>query len=169
MAINFNQIINFESQISKLLKNQKGKDIIIGRFDLTEVDFNYKPKILSQYLMSFKSVNSVTYKLLYWEKNETIKEFIKSNTKSEFQITTLYRNGKLPGVLFINEKSMNEIFFNILILNHFNYEQALSPSLNIRVQLFLHQKNFITLMDIYDDRGFNVFLINNSESRGSIQ
>jgi len=112
--------------------------------------------------LAFKIVKNITYKLIYWEKNEIISEFIKNNTKSEFKITSLYRNGELPGVLFINEKGIDENFFNTLLMNHFNYEMAESPSLNLRVQLFIHHDDLLTLLDIYDDRGVNVFLINKS-------
>jgi hypothetical protein len=37
---------------------------------------------------------------------------------------------------------------------------AEEPSLNLRIQICLTQEKGIVLLDIYDDRGFDVYFIN---------
>ena len=49
-------------------------------------------------------------------------------------------------------------FLRSILLRHFNFELAKEPSLNIRVQLAVNNKEkFSILFDIYDDRGCYVY------------
>ena len=53
----------------------------------------------------------------------------------------------------------DEKIFRQLLTNHFNYETAEDPSLNIRVQICLNEETEIRLLDIYDDRGFDAYVL----------
>ena len=78
---------------------------------------------------------------------------------TEYWLNTSYRNEEDPGILYIDMDSFDEKVFRNLLTNHFNYEMAEDPSLNMRVQICLNEKNGTRLLDIYDDRGFDVYVL----------
>jgi len=77
----------------------------------------------------------------------------------KYKKTSSYKNGKQPGNIFTDEEVLDISFLKLLLSNHFNFEMAKEPSLNIRVQLCVNLHSFIILLDIYDDRGFDIYFI----------
>lgn len=114
---------------------------------------------ITRLLLSFKSVLSLTYKILFWEKDSVVQRLIESNEQKIFEIGTSYKNGEAPGVIFIDDGTLDETFLSTLLINHFNYEMAKDPALNLRVQICVNHENYITLLDIYDDRGFDIYYL----------
>ena len=78
---------------------------------------------------------------------------------TKYWLPTSYENGEAPGVLYIDMNVFDESVFRQLLTIHFNYEMAEDPSLNIRVQVCLNEENTIKLLDIYDDRGFDMYVL----------
>lgn len=150
---------NFDKNFIKLLEIKKGENIVKGRFDIEPIGLKEKIDFITHLLFSFKSVSSLTYKILFWENDKVIQEFIESNQKKIFDIVTSYKNGEMPGALFIDERTIDEAFLRVLLINHFNHEMAKDPSLNIRVQICVNHEEYITLLDIYDDRGFDIYYL----------
>jgi len=151
---------NFDTRLGKILKGKKNKNIVVGRYDIEGIDLDKKSDFIIKFILSLKSVKGITYKVLFWEKDDILKEFIRLNFfGSNFNITMPYKNGKLPGIFFIDDNGVEERFLKILLDNHFNYEMAKDPSLNLRVQICINQEEFITLLDVYDDRGFDIYYI----------
>ncbi len=150
---------NFDLKLLKLLKNKKGKNIATGRFDIENIELRKKADFIIKFILSIKSIISVTYKILYWEKDAILKAFFTNLGKNNFGISNSYRNGKLPGVVFTEEAVIDESFLKLLLENHFNYEMAKEPALNLRIQICINQEELITVLDIYDDRGFGVLYL----------
>lgn len=149
---------NFEKSFSKLLEIKKGEKVIKGRFDLEPIELEARLDFIIQLLLSFKSVVGLTYKILFWEKNNFLQSFFEFNQK-KYSIVTPYQNGELPGVIFLDEDVLDQSFIKSLLIIHFNYEMAKDPSLNLRVQLCVNHEKYITLLDIYDDRGFDIYYL----------
>lgn len=147
---------NFDKEFSKLLTNKKGENVANGRVDIENISLINKPNFIVSLLQSYSKVFQITYKILFWEKDEVMSGFF----NSDFKIHTSYKNGKVPGVIFIDDDKINEELVKSLLINHFNYEMAEEPSLNLRIQICLTQEKGIVLLDIYDDRGFDVYFIN---------
>ena len=70
-----------------------------------------------------------------------------------------YKNGKRAGVIFIDDRILDESFLKSVLDNHFNFEMAKEPSQNLRVQICVNLNNIIMLLDIYDDRGFDIYYV----------
>ncbi len=152
---------NFDKSLGKLLKTKKAENVVKGRFDLEPIELTKKSSFIIDFLSSIKSIKNLTYKILFWEKDSLIENLIKLNSSRDdsFKITLSYRNGQPSGVAFLESEKIDEHFLKVLLDNHFNFEMAVDPSLNLRVQICINQKNIITVMDIYDDRGFDIYYI----------
>lgn len=150
---------NFDTFFEGLLKVDKAEKVIRGRFDIEDIGLNGKNNFITHLISSLGKISSLTYKILFWEKNHVIQTFIQSNKRIEFRISTKYESGKKPGVVFIDENGLDKAFFEVLLTNHFNYEMAEEPSMNIRVQLCVNYENHISIIDIYDDRGGNIYYL----------
>ena len=140
------------------LKTKEGENIIKGRFDIEPVPLVRKLDFIIQFF-SLKLVGSLTYKILFWEKDDLLVSLMASINVTKYWLSTSYENGEAPGVLYIDFNTFDESVFRQLLIQHFNYEMAEDPSLNIRVQICLNEENQIKLLDIYDDRGFDVYVL----------
>ena len=78
---------------------------------------------------------------------------------TEYWLSTRYNNKEAPGIIYLDMDAFDEKVFRSLLTNHFNYEMAENPSLNIRVQICLNEKKGTRLLDIYDDRGLDVYVL----------
>lgn len=150
---------SFNKSLGKLLETKKSENVVKGRFDIESIGLKEKIDFITHLLLSFKSVLSLTYKIQFWEKDSIVQSLIESNKEKIVEIVTSYKNGEMPGVLFIDEKTIDETFLRTLLMNHFNHEMGKDPSLNIRVQICVNHEKYITLLDIYDDRGFDIYYL----------
>ncbi|WP_148626091.1 hypothetical protein [Aliarcobacter cryaerophilus] len=149
---------NFDQNFTRLLKIKKGKNILKGKFDLEHIQFKNKSEFIINLILSINSIQSITYKVLFWENDKTVENFFYINfPNKEYKKTLPYKNGKKAGVIFIDDKTIDVIFLKTILTNHFNFEMAKEPSMNIRVQLSIDTNNSNILLDIYDDRGFDIY------------
>ena len=159
---NYVNSANFDKRLGNLLKTKGDKNIIKGRFDTESIRLKQKSDFLISFVTLYKEIFSITYKILFWEKDEILKRFFDLSFPAKYyKIDKVYRNGKLPGSIFVDEQSIDKPFLKILLDNHFNYEMAEEPSLNMRIQICINIKDFIVLLDIYDDRGFDIYYLKN--------
>lgn len=158
--INNNNILIFDKKLKNLLKPRQHKNLIKSQFDLEQTRFSRRSTLIISLLQSFIATSGVIYKILFWEKDKTIEEFLKINSPyMAYSLITSYKNGKLPGIVFLEGKSIDVKFLKSLLDQQFNYEMAIDPSINIRVQICINDPKVTTVFDIYDDRGFNLFFI----------
>ena len=152
---------NFNKKLNNIFKTKEGKNIVKGRFDIEPIQLRYKADFLVSFVGSYKEIFGITYRILFWEKDEILKDFFNINFPAkQYRLDKTYKNGKIPGSIFVDEQSIDKIFLKILLDNHFNFEMAEKPSLNMRVQMCINTKDFIVLLDIYDDRGFYMYCLN---------
>lgn len=150
---------NFDQSFKKLLKVKKGKNIVRGRFDLEPIKLKTKAEFIIHLISSLKSIIGITYKILFWEDDAKIENFLKLNFPNMmYEKTSSYKNGKQAGIIFIDGK-IDISFLRLILNNHFNFEMAKEPSQNIRIQLCVNLDDYIMLLDIYDDRGFDCYCI----------
>jgi hypothetical protein len=150
---------NFDENFENLLKIKQGKNILKGRFDIESSQLVKKIDFIIYLLTSIKLIKGLTYKILFWEEVTPLQNLIECYRDKKYIMTKPYKNRKLPGVIFIDDKILDELFLKELLTNHFNYEMAKDPSLNLRIQICVNQKDYITLFDIYDDRGFDTYYL----------
>ena len=151
---------SFDLSLKEIANIKVRKNIVKGRYDIESISIDSKSSFIIQFLLSIKSITGITYKVFFWEKDSRIHSFFVSNFQSKnYQITISYENGKKPGIFCVKDTLIDPIFLSILLSNHFNYELGITPSLNLRVQICIDQEQFVCLLDIYDDRGFDVYYL----------
>ncbi|WLD23771.1 hypothetical protein NU10_13860 [Flavobacterium dauae] len=149
---------NFDDQFKVLLENKKGKNVITGRFDIESIGLINK----IDFIIEFFSLNQIigsTIKILFWEKDSFLINLMASMNVTNYWLATSYKNEEIPGTLYIDMSVFDESVFRQLLINHFNFEMAENPSLNMRVQICLTKEKKVTLLDIYDDRGFDIYML----------
>lgn len=148
---------NFDVEFRKISRNKRG--IAKSRIDFENINVEAKIRLVMFLISKVSSLDSVVYRILFWEKDEKIEEHLLKNIdKRQYIKTKSYKNGARAGVIFIKEKAFEPNFLKFILLRHFNFELAKEPSLNIRVQLAVNNKDkFSILFDIYDDRGCYVY------------
>ncbi|KAA5535581.1 hypothetical protein [Paenimyroides baculatum] len=149
---------NFDDQFKVLLENKKGENVITGRFDIESIGLIKK----IDFIIEFFSLNQIigsTIKILFWEKDSFLINLMTSMNVTNYWLATSYKNEEIPGTLYIDMSVFDESVFRQLLINHFNFEMAENPSLNIRVQISLTKEKKVTLLDIYDDRGFDIYML----------
>jgi len=149
---------NFDQVLGQILARKEGKKIIKGQFDIDSVTLAHKLDFIMVLLASFQTIRGLTYKILFWDRIDSIKDLIESSEK-KCQIASLYEGYEHPGVIFVDDKALDISFCKQLLVNHFNYEMAKTPSLNLRIQLCINHSYDVTLLDIYDDRGFYIYYL----------
>lgn len=150
---------NFDRSLGRLLEEKKGQGVIKGRFDIEPVALEKKLDFIVQFFFSRRLIKSLTYKILYWEKDSLLLNLMTSLCITNYWLNTSYKNGENPGVIYIDADTFDESIFRSVLSNHFNFEMAENPSLNLRVQICLNEESKIKLLDIYDDRGFDVYVL----------
>lgn len=149
---------NFDRNFKKLLKNKRAKNIVNGRLNLELIKLKDKTELILLLLSSLKSITGITYKIFFWEKDVIIEEFFKLNfPKKNYDKVLPYKKGKKAGIIFSDDTILDIAFLKLLLDYHLNFEMAKEPSLNLRVQICINHDNFVTLLDIYDDRGLDIY------------
>ncbi len=148
---------NFDRNLKKLLKIKEGRNIANGRLCLESIKLKDKAELVILLISSLKSIISITYKILFWEEDIKIEKFLELNFPNKrYEKVLSYKNGKRAGVIFIDDRILDESFLKSVLDNHFNFEMAKEPSQNLRVQICVNLNNIIMLLDIYDDRVYIV-------------
>jgi hypothetical protein len=155
---------NFDENFKKILKQKKGKNIIRTRFYLEHSTIKFKINFLINYLNTISGFIAITYKILFWESDNKIINFLEENV-SDYNILSGYLNNKKPGIVYISHKTIDLKFLESILINHFNYEKAKEPSINIRLQFAIETDIQIILFDIYDDRGLDAYFIEKNISK----
>ena len=151
---------NFNQNFKKLLKIKKGRGIANGRLCIESITLKDKAEFVILLISSLKSIIGITYKILFWEEDVKIEKFLELNFPNKrYEKVLSYKNGKQAGAIFIDDGILDISFLKSILNNHFNFEMAKEPSQNLRVQISVNLDNIIILLDIYDDRGFDIYYI----------
>lgn len=149
---------NFDMKLGSILKNKISDNVVRARFDIQKIQHRAKLNFINDLIDSTNAV-SITYKILFWEKSCKIIELPLFGEESKYLIRNEYNGGEFPGIVFLDSCKVNkDLLFNLLT-NHFNYEQAKDPGLNIRLQIYIEYNCNAQLFDIYDDRGFDLYYL----------
>jgi hypothetical protein len=149
------QSINYDAINRLFCRNQgKNRKAIEGQFNLEQISYKKRVDLICNTILSLNDKFKIC-RILFWEKDENIKTFLqRSFPEEKFIIYKSYENKKTPGICFIHTQKESNTLFRILLTNHFNYELAKEPALNIRVQIYIETIYTSFFLDIYDDRGF---------------
>ena len=150
---------NFNTIFENILIAKGGENVVKGRYDIEPIPLEKKSGFIIQLLQSLREIKSITYKMLFWEKDELIKDFLNSNLQDkDYKIAINYSGTEIPGVVFVDDKEFDYVLMKTILDTHFNYELGVLPSLNLRVQICVNNVyDFIYLLDVYDDRGFDIY------------
>lgn len=129
-----------------------------GRPNYTQVDiedltFDEKIESIERF---FINSNIISLKLYYWEQDCQIQQFVR-NFNYDFVTLKPYKGRVKPGVILIQLQGNDICFIRNVLFNHFNADFSQNPYLNIRPYFLVQNKSNSILLEIYDDRGFNVF------------
>ena len=105
----------------------------------------------------FNDSNLIELKLYYWEPDCQIQQYIRI-FNYDFISLKSYKGRTIPGVMLIQLKKLDIIFIRNLLFNHFNKDFSRNPYLDIRPYFLIQNQENQIVLEIYDDRGFNVFL-----------
>lgn len=149
---------NFNKYFKTLLEIKDEKNIVKGQFNLDNLVFEDRIAFIIKFISSINPVLGITYKILFWERDTKIKRFFNSTLPQiKYKIATTYKDGKIPGVIFVDDTTIDFSFFEKLLRGHFNFEMANEPSFNGRLQICISSEHLVFLLDIYDDRGFHIY------------
>lgn len=158
MKINIIDSSNFDKKFRVLLNKRRGKNVLNARFYMDDIGLMDKTDYLLSFVLLKGPISGIVYKILYWEKDSVMRDFFGTNFHGKsFTIKNSYKGRQAPGVIFVNDESMDKSFFKALLQYHFNFELGGTPSLNVRVQICFNMGKSIILLDIYDDRGFFLY------------
>lgn len=145
-----------------ILSKKKYRKSVYGKFDIEHVILSKKADFICNMIKSL-NIESVLCRILFWEKDEIIESFLKKQISiNEYVIYRGYNNKIMPGICFIQVSRDITSFLKILLTNHFNFELGKMKSLNVRVQICIDTKYNGYLLDIYDDRGFYMYIFRHS-------
>ncbi len=106
--------------LKNCLKIRRGKNIAKGRFDLESIKLKAKAEVIILLISSLKSIIGITYKVLFWEEDTKIEDFFKLNfSNKKYEKASSYKNGKEPGIVFIDDEIIDIDFFEVTIKQSF--------------------------------------------------
>ena len=151
----------FDIKFSKILKTKISPEIGRIRIFLEEIsDTKLKVLFFQKFVARFAEHESFFVKLLFWESPE---EFIEKVLLSKFDASKIKiirqksDDFSDPCVVWFHGDKLDSVLLYEIILWHFNFELAESPSANMRVQFSLTESGNQILWDVYDDRGCDVY------------
>lgn len=155
---------NFDTLFKNILKGKRKRNIVFFQGIFESIKLSNKPKLLTTSILNIKGIEEITIKLLFWEKNKELYQWLNENIyNSKIDIVKDYKGGQNSGVLFIECNNLDFIELEKLITYHFNSELAINPSFQIKIYISITTNDFIYLNYIYDDRGCRIFQMLKSE------
>lgn len=150
---------NLKTLHNKIKSNNKSRNITKANINLENLSVKKKIELIKNLFFSSNDIESISYEISSWDADYKIEKLFRLNNKSNASKIASYKNGKKPGLFYKTETLLDDIFLINLLTNHFNFEKGLSPSLNIKVIVYIIRSNSKILLDIYDDRGLNFYFI----------
>ena len=127
-----------------------------GRIALETVHFDQRCELFVGFLETFEHDLKVTYRIEFWDSLFDIRGIVLPFNPTFYNE---HPNDEVPGEVCFTTNCFNRDVASNILNRHFNFEQALIPSLNIRVQFcFFNDRNLI-VVDVYDDRGCNILFL----------
>lgn len=122
--------------------------------NIESMSFNDKISTIETY---FNDSNLIVLKLYYWESDCQITQYIR-NFNYNYVSLKSYKGRTIPGVVLISLRKTDTIFIRNLLFNHFNKDFSRNPFLDIRPYFLVQNQASEIVLEVYDDRGFNVFI-----------
>jgi len=131
--------------------NQK---VVQARYYLDDLDFKIRVDFVLGFLKTFNHKRYL-FEIQYWDNNDYL-FYILNSYNSNYKILENYTGDESPGLILLDEENLNIRFLKELFQSHYNHDFAIEPSVNIQLYLFLKDKNKLSVIEFYDDRGFLV-------------
>ena len=148
---------SFDKIFQKLLLFKKRDRFIDARFNVESLPLDARPDFVIQLLLSFEKALRIIHKILFWEEDTRLLSFMESHARNRnYSLTTSYKGRGSPGIIYMVDESIDKIFLAEILKYHFNYEPVQEPSFDMQLQTCIDHKEFAVLIDIYDDRGFDM-------------
>ena len=126
----------FDEQFRRLFAQKEDPGVVYGQFDMEYLPLDAKPYFIIQLLLSFREISHITYRVVFWENNDRMISFMESNLSDrQYSLTTFYIGRESPGIIYIEDKRVDDIFLAEILKNHFNYEMGKEPTLQMRLQI----------------------------------
>ncbi len=152
----YNEFLKTYKSYKKYEKNDR---FLYCRYYLEKYKFNLRIGFISKLLLN-EDYDNYVIELKFWENDEFILSKMKDYNYNCTLVRT-YKNGQTPGILAVEGKKVDLTNLGAILLNHFNYELAEKPALNIGIILYLESADFLKVYDFYDDRGFTISYYSN--------
>ncbi|MGS4345509.1 hypothetical protein ACKUSY_07935 [Myroides odoratus] len=135
-------------------KHELDDKFIWSRYYLDDYSFDKRVGFVTEFVKDDLK-KEFLLEIKFWENTQTVVNLLKE-VQEESYIVEEYKGGEAPGILVIQDCNLNKVFFTQLVQFHYNFELAKSPSLNIKLLLFIDTVSYLKVYDFYDDRGFLV-------------
>ena len=99
---------NFDIEFKKINRNKRG--IVKSRIDFENIDVEAKIRLVMFLISKASHLDSIIYRILFWERDEKIEEYLLKNMKGRYTKARPYKNGARAGVIFIKEKALEPNF-----------------------------------------------------------
>ena len=90
---------NFDVEFRKISRNKRG--VARSRIDFENIDVEAKIRLVMFLISKVSRLDSIVYKILFWERDEKIEEYLLKNMKGRYTKARPYKNGARAGVIFI--------------------------------------------------------------------
>ena len=154
--------MDFSAIDLRILQKKIKKNVLNCFCNLENISQNKRTDLMLNEIKNNKATDRILIRIIFWEDTNFIVKYLKT-IDDKFELISEY-SGEKQGGLILNQ--FNDNNFSVLksiLISHFNYELAKKPSLNIRLQICVPCEEFKVLYDIYDDRGFYKYLVQNLE------
>lgn len=145
---------NFDDCFDKILNRKRKSNVVRISHDLENLSYKKKKEFVAYKMKGFENC-SVIYKILFWDDFSKIQNILNRYEFQKIVIDRQYKGKVRPGVLYLENDSLNIEFLNQVINLHFNFEVASKRNfIQMKLYLALLHNNTTHLFNFYDDRGF---------------
>ena len=147
-----------DSFISKLLKGKYKTKVAIRNCDLEKLYFKQKVEFTVSRLASLP-YNEARLMIQFWEDKNRIMKILNKHSIHNYKFQRDYYGLYTPGILdiFFQKGEFKNLFLKDIITKHYGFELAQKDSLNIMMFYTTSTSKEISVIHIYDDRGFREY------------
>lgn len=150
---------NFNPYFSKILSRRKKRNIVRISYDLENLSYDKKREFVACKMKDLENC-CVIYKILFWDDLSKIKNILNGYNFQKIVIDRKYKGKITPGVLYLENDSLNIKFMNQIINLHFNFDVASKDKfIQMKLYIALSYNDTTRLFYFYDDRGFYEYVL----------
>lgn len=158
MMINNKMDYNIYNELFNTMLENDNTNVVKGRFNIENLSIQQKADYIFDLIKSFSTDYKIC-RILFWEKDEKIMCFIKKYAKKNCHILNCYQGKDVPGICILNINEETSSLLKKILISHLGFELGEDFSINVRLQIYIKKEELRIIIDVYDDRGFNMYIL----------